>query len=87
MPPSCFNKEGEQGEEAEALQDQPKLVDLRKFLVPQLILSYIESLHFSTTFGNLLPAIQHLSGRHLWQPTAECYSDGNGKSRAHQLSE
>ncbi|MED6265621.1 hypothetical protein CHARACLAT_027409 [Characodon lateralis] len=25
LSPSCFNKEEEQGEEAEALQDQPKL--------------------------------------------------------------
>ncbi|MEQ2236389.1 hypothetical protein ILYODFUR_012304 [Ilyodon furcidens] len=77
LSPSCFNKEEEQGEEAEALQNQPKLVELRKFLVPLLILRYIESLHFSTTFGNLLPAIQHLPGRHLWQLGAGCCSEDN----------
>lgn len=66
LSPSCFNKEEEEGEEEEAFWYQPKLVELRKFLVPLLILRYIESLHFSTTFGNLLPAVQHLPCRDLY---------------------
>ena len=64
MSPSCFNKEEEEGEEEEgeeeALWYQPKLVELRKFLVPLLIQRYIESLYFSTTFGNLLSVVQQL---------------------------
>lgn len=79
LSPSCFNREEEEGEEEEALWYQPKLVDLRKFLVPLLIQRYIESLHFSATFGNLLPVVQQLPCREF---TAGCCTSSDGKTQA-----
>lgn len=76
--PSCFNGEGEEGEE-EALWYQPKLVELRKFLVPLLIQRYIQSLKFSTTFNNCLPVVEELLCGYLYS-LHWCYAADDGKT-------